>query len=156
MTKFFMINAMVADSELHDVMSLLEQRRSYQINARPVPVEASAAIVALSGDGDLRAQVPRRLDSIEAPKPAKRTKPKGRRDGSRSSPEYKAMQEATRKFFETQTDEFTTAEFAAALRQHGEIEDNHVYHRLSYYIIQGVVEKLSVGRFRVIRKEPQP
>lgn len=154
--KFFAISAVVADYELHEIMTLLEERRAMQIGARPVPVEASAALLEASGvmmpaPGQ---RLPRELAAPDNKPPGAGKLPPGGKGKERPRVEgvYEAMQAATRAFFGMH-DEFTIGDFRRAIAKVARGTHFNASSRLKYYVEAKRIISDGRGRYRVAKQE---
>lgn len=140
MPKFFAFSAMVAEDRLHDVMTALEMMGgSFQLLARPVPVEAGNAMLRQMG---VEIEPPR---AKAAPKQLAEPKPKAG-TGPRMNADFIAQQEASKKFL-AEHESFTYEEFSAALIAAAPNRVADFKSRLNYYVAQGTLIKLGRNQY---------
>lgn len=145
--KFFAISAMVEDGKLHDVLTMLEMiGGSYQMQARPVPVEASNAMLRQAGEL-VEAARAKPAPALPAGKPKKKT----RDPGTRSTPEFHAQAAATKMFLDEHP-KFHVSDYEKKMLEVAPTRPFDYKSRLQYYVTQGRLRKTGDGNYERIEQ----
>lgn len=149
--RFFVISAMVPETGLHDVMSQLEAIQSFQINAKPVPIEASAMVLQMAGMS--AAEIPTRKapKAIAAPAPKVFGKHQAPREIKRNDPQtlYRMRQAAINFLAARAGQEFHRVELLNTIKSVADGAPFNPDARLHELVRKGLISRLGNGRYSI-------